>query len=715
MKIMLISDSMGIGGAETHVFALAKELFTRGYSVAIVSKHGQLAERILYECRGVRFYDVFPKGRRPHHIAEYVLRLGAIIKKEAPTVIHAHSRITAFAVRTLRPCLKNTPFIVTAHAKYRKSVFLGIFSSWGDKCIAVSEDIKSHLINRYGVGEDKITLIPNGVDTDEFCPGEHSSSHTLLFASRLDSDCSLGAKCLCQIANTLALEYRDARIIIAGGGSELGKIKTMARGNDRISFLGTLDSLSDAIGEADAVIGVSRVALEGMASEKNVILFGDEGALGLLCDENIKNAETTNFTCRGFGVKDKDFLLGEIRRLFDMTGRERDDLAKNNRAYVMKNHSACLMVNETLQVYQSALASGHRIVVGGYYGFKNIGDEMLKTSLLTVLNQTVSDARVCVLNKTKISEAGVRYVNRYSPVLVMRELIRADVFILGGGSLLQNSTSNRSLVYYCALVLLAKLLGCKTILLSNGLGPLDGKFAECIVSLTLGRADKVSVRDETSLALAKRLGREDTTLTADLCFSFELPLCESKKGDEIKSLAKNGYVLIAMKGDGRYDHKPLVEELCCLCQSRGLLPVFVAMDESVDSKLSKNLAALSGGVFVECEGFDDILSLISDAWVVLGERLHFLIFALAMGRGFVGIGEMPKIKSFVKETLGIETLNIHCPYQLTRLIDAARSFSSAELLSIYERQKRRSDVGLVELRDCFFATDTKCSPKAIEK
>ena len=703
MKIMLVCDSMGIGGAETHVFSLAKGLCREGHCVTVAARSGRLSQRIASESDGVKFHNIYPHGRTPMQMAAYIFALGKIIKREGPGVIHAHSRVTAFAVGVLRSLgiARRSVFIVTAHAKYRTGALLRFFSVWGEKCIAVSDDIREHLAHNYSVGADRITVIPNGVDTDEFCPCPSAPPHTLLFASRLDGDCSHGALCLCEVAERLSRDYPDVRISIAGGGGELERIKAAAEGNDNITLLGELDSLAEAIRDASAVIGVSRVVLEAMAGERNVILFGNEGGLGLLDGGNLKNAEATNFTCRGFGVKDADFLFREIVRLFRMSDGERDELAKGNRKHVLLHHSGGAVVTRTVEVYQRAVQRRKRIVVGGYYGFGNAGDEALRRSIVEWLMGCVPYARISVLNKTRGREGSVRYVKRYSPLSVLWTLCRADLFILGGGSLLQNSTSTRSLVYYCALLRLASLLGCKTVLLSNGLGPLKSRFAERLTSRSLTLADSVSVRDGDSLALARRLGREDVALGADLCFSSEIKPAWSERSRRLKASAKRGYIMIAVKGNCQCDRTPLANEIREFCRERGLVPVFVAMDVPVDSSESKRLARYCKGEFLQCTSAEELLALMSDAYAIVGERLHFLIFALTVGRGYVGIGDAPKVKSFLSETLATSPLNPYCPGELSRLIDESRAFSSAQLLAIYERQKRRSDAGLRVIEKSF--------------
>ena len=707
MKIMLLCDSMGIGGAETHVLGLAKGLCAEGHTVTVVAKRGELAERLLRECKGRgQFVGLFLRGRGAFEMAAYAVALGELIKKEKPTVVHAHSRVSAFAVHLLR-CFGVVPrfaFAVTAHAKYRTSTSLKLLSVWGDVCIAVSDDIKKHLVERYGLDGESITVIPNGIDTDEFCPKNTTNAHSILFASRLDEDSSLGAFCLCMIADKLSKKYPDLKITIAGGGSELEKIREAANGNVKIDLLGSIPSLSSAISEASVVVGVSRVALEGMACGKNVILFGNEGALGILDEDNLQNAENTNFTCRGFGVKSEAFLFDEIDRLFSMSDAKRGQMAANNRAFITEKHSQSEVVNETLRVYRRLLGQSVKIAVGGYYGFGNIGDEALLNTLLEALRDVAPDACVSVLNKTAKSADGVSYVCRYSPLGVVRTLSKADAFVLGGGSLLQNDTSLRSLIYYCSLISLSKMLGCKCVLLSNGIGPINGRLAERLTKVALSKADHVSLRDEESLRLARRLGKRDARISTDLCFGMNMEIKSrvSSTTERLKALAPNGYAVIALKGGNEAGNKRLLFEVRELCRRCGWLPVFVAMDQSADAPSARKAANLCKGIFVENMELEDLFALLSRAETAIGERLHFLIFSLALGVGFVGVGNAPKIKSFVCETVGMDTVGKSAPKKLKSLVFQAREIPREALLAIGQMNKKLAEGELRELKKLIF-------------
>ena len=703
MKIMLVGDSMGIGGAETHVLALAKELCKMGNRVTVIAKRGELSERVVAECGGrARFVDLAADPRDAVAFAAYMIALSKKIKRERPDVVHAHSRSSAFAIRILRGigALPDFKFIVSAHAKYRTNAILKLLSAWGDRCIAVSDDVKAHVVKNYRLAEEKITVISNGIDTEEFSPraAKSTNDHTVLFASRLDADSSRGADCLCEIAKDLADKYTDIRINIAGGGTELERIRKNIGTNEGIVLLGKLPSLSDAIADASVVVGVSRVALEAMACEKNVILFGNEGALGLLDETNVEKAERTNFTCRGFGVESASFLKNEIERFFEMDERTKDQMAKSNRAFVERYHSQRDMALKTLEVYKSPSARTPRVVVGGYYGYGNLGDAALLDSFLQEIKRLVPDAQVRVLNKTKKAEKGVRYVRRYSPFSIVRAFAWADVFVLGGGSLLQNDTSIRSLLYYCSLVWLSKIFGCKCAMLSNGIGPINGRLAERLARVTIRKFDHISLRDEDSLETAESLGAREMRLGADLCFLLDLEAMESERIKQIRSRVKCGYIVVAVKG-GK-ERNSFICSLKATCEELGLTPIFVAMDKEKDTEASVRYANEIGGIFVEDIKREELIYLLEGAAAAVSERLHLLIFSLGVGVPLVGIGEAPKIRSFLRETLGSESVSFSSLEMLTGAVLDAMRCSKKELESIWEKNRITAEKDLSEFARC---------------
>ena len=142
-----------------------------------------------------------------------------------------------------------------------------------------------------------------------------------------------------------------------------------------------------------------------------------------------------------------------------------------------------------------------RAVICGYYGKGNGGDEALLVSLLQMLPQSVRPI-VLSANPTQTrSRYGVESCDRRSTFPILRALRQSDLFIWGGGSLMQDATSFASPFYYAGLMALAQQRGLKTIAWAQGIGPLKRSLTRSMTKQTLQGCTGVSVRDRASAQL----------------------------------------------------------------------------------------------------------------------------------------------------------------------------------------------------------------------
>ena len=177
MKILMLIDSLGIGGAETHVEALSLELTRHGHEVKIATSGGEIAQRL--QKQGVEILPLpdfsTKNGRRGDtkfafnmpfciKIAEFLIlqrKIREYVDGELPDVVHAHTRRTALGAKSV--CKRRKiPLVTTAHALFLMKFPQNWLSCWGDRTIAVSCDIKNHLV-RHDVPENQIEIVENGV------------------------------------------------------------------------------------------------------------------------------------------------------------------------------------------------------------------------------------------------------------------------------------------------------------------------------------------------------------------------------------------------------------------------------------------------------------------------------------------------------------------------------------------------------------------------
>jgi polysaccharide pyruvyl transferase CsaB len=142
-----------------------------------------------------------------------------------------------------------------------------------------------------------------------------------------------------------------------------------------------------------------------------------------------------------------------------------------------------------------------RAVLCGYYGMGNGGDEALLASLLQMLPAHVKPLVLSGNPAQTTARYGVESCDRKSLFAVLQAIWRSDVFIWGGGSLMQDATSVLNPIYYGGLMKLAQLLGKKTIAWAQGIGPLKRPFTRWLAKQTFAGCQAVSVRDQGSANL----------------------------------------------------------------------------------------------------------------------------------------------------------------------------------------------------------------------
>lgn len=154
-----------------------------------------------------------------------------------------------------------------------------------------------------------------------------------------------------------------------------------------------------------------------------------------------------------------------------------------------------------------------QIVISGYYGFSNSGDEAVLRSILLALEEQGKAAGVridpIVLSADPVWTSqmyGVESVRRMHPGDLWNALRSSDGLISGGGSLLQDATGTKTIPYYTGVMKLAQLLGKPTFVYSQGIGPVNRRWMDPLIRGVMKRSAYVSVRDSESAALLGRIG-----------------------------------------------------------------------------------------------------------------------------------------------------------------------------------------------------------------
>lgn len=161
------------------------------------------------------------------------------------------------------------------------------------------------------------------------------------------------------------------------------------------------------------------------------------------------------------------------------------------------------------------------IVISGYYGFGNFGDETILSVLVKKIREFTPFITVLSVNPRRTRELyRVASTLSFCPCVALLKLIKCDVLISGGGSLLQDVTSLKSLFYYLLVINTALFFRKKVIIFAQGIGPINNKFGRWLTKKTLKKCTLVTVRDEKSLFLMRGWGIK-SDLVCDPLFDLE--------------------------------------------------------------------------------------------------------------------------------------------------------------------------------------------------
>jgi polysaccharide pyruvyl transferase CsaB len=335
------------------------------------------------------------------------------------------------------------------------------------------------------------------------------------------------------------------------------------------------------------------------------------------------------------------------------------------------------------------------ILIAGYYGLNNIGDEAILSGMMCSLNKYIDNAQFSVITNNPIE---TKKIHNVIPVKqsfkdgipkfalncvlenelynIFKQIDNCDIFILGGGSLLQDLK-----IYYLpfllSMVYYAQKKGKKTVVYGIGAGPIDTPLGKKLCRKILGSADLVTVRDPMSMSVLERCGLQNVIQTADPAFGLDIrkdnisvrPFGASKEYPEKSFFGTTMYKWLQDSDKNRNRVAPaealekrrtIISEVfsdICKTHNRNLFFIpTVKIDETGYHQI-KNFMRTSDNVFVASYTNDliRILSLISKSELLIGMRLHSLILASIMGVPIVPISYCGKVKSYLN-LIGLDDL-----------------------------------------------------------
>lgn len=346
-------------------------------------------------------------------------------------------------------------------------------------------------------------------------------------------------------------------------------------------------------------------------------------------------------------------------------------------------------------------------LLSGYYGFGNAGDEAVLCSVMDALKAQDAQAHFVITsgdpNSTQQrygNEYSIRAIPRQNPRALLSAIRACDIFVSGGGSLLQDVTSLRNVVYYSGLMRLARLMRKPVVVYAQGIGPLNKKVSQRLARVAVQGARVITVRDDDSKTLLQRIG---VTRKIEVVSDPVWALQPTKTETTATSLAWN----VALRSWPNVEDEQAIEystrTFAAICQAARQADVdlrFLPMQPSEDAPLAETYR---GEMSERDEIVDlndlhprDVMTHCGQGDVMIAMRLHALIFAAAQGMPCIAINYDPKVESLAK-LIGAPLLSIEDLQDGNRVLDAvqkARPLSSERLQELKDKAARAAQLAV---------------------
>ena len=679
MKIIHLISGGDVGGAKTHVLSLLEGLGKTQTVRLVCFTAGAFADDA--KAMGIDTL-VLSAGVRSS-----IRTLTAMIQQEHFDIVHCHGSRANMIGAILKRTIK-VPIVTTVHSDYRldylgrplhrltygtiNTVALRMF----DYHIGVSDAMVQLLISR-GFDPQKLFSIYNGVAFPPQPPqlsrkaylqsiGVQADDETVVFgiAARLNpvKDIATLIRGFAQAAKTCP----NIRLVIAGDGEERQMLKELAKElcvDGKVFFAGWVkdtDSFYNAIdvnmltslseGSPYALVEGARMRCATIATSVGGIPYMMEsGVTGLL-----------------FTPKDVDTLASYMVRLVQNPAF-RKQLGENFYEKAERVYSAEATVQHQLEIYKTILRQAaapkekrRGVVICGAYGKGNAGDEAILKAILRQLQHIDPDMPICVLSHNPKSTRLTHHVGAahvFSPISFLSVMRHTKLYISGGGSLIQNQTSTRSLNYYLLSIRLAKQTGNRVLMYGCGIGPVNGEANRKRAARVIDRnVDRITLREDLSAEELKAMGvtRPKVYVTADPALLLEPGLEGAVDGfllgNNIDPAGR--YALFVLRDwPGFAEKKQAFAAAASYVKNTcGLTPIFFALEPGRDLPPSREVAeelAFDCPMLSAPEDEKLIIGMMKKMQVVVSMRLHALIFASSVAAPLVAVSYDPKVTGFM--------------------------------------------------------------------
>ena len=712
MKVIHLISGGDTGGAKTHVHSLLQNL-SRGMDITLVCFRGGPFAREAAElgietrvCSG-GFFSALREVRR-------------MIAEEGFELVHTHGSRANLAGAILRSTC-GRPVVSTIHSDYRldymgrplAAATYGVLNVLALRRIkyhvGVSDAMRDLLISRRFPRETTFAIY-NGLDFSRE-PKRHDRA---AFCARVGAnvapgDIVVGAAARLDPVKDLATLVRgfaaareghpELKLIIAGEGPERPALEALAEElgvRGAVTLAGWLDDMEEFYSALDinSLSSLSETfpyALTEGAAYRLPTVASAVGGIPRLIEDG-----KTGFL---FAPGDWEKLGARLAQLASDPGlRERLGAAVHERA--AREFSVEATCREQRAVYEEILEREARgrsgVVICGAYGMGNSGDEAILDAIVAEMRAIDPLMPLTVMTRDPAGASarlGLTAVHTFNFPRFLAVMRRRALYINGGGSLIQDVTSRRSLWYYLFTLRAAKRLGCKVMMYGCGIGPVKRPGGVERTRRVLNSCvDAITLREPDSIEELARFGvtKPEIILASDPALT--LPSAPAEEVDaalEAAGAAPGGkYICFALRLWPGFGEKAGVFAAAArhAHEAYGLTPVFLPINHLDDGQAAALVAEKLGDTpHVLLPGPMSsalVIGLMSRMQVVVSMRLHGLIFAAGQGVPLIGVSYDPKVTAFLRcVDAGCVPLEGLEEGELCRLIDgaAARSGDAAAL------------------------------------
>ena len=278
-----------------------------------------------------------------------------------------------------------------------------------------------------------------------------------------------------------------------------------------------------------------------------------------------------------------------------------------------------------------------KYVVSGYIGFDNFGDEAIASILVNHLKEK---GEVTLISSNPEKTAKLYDVQTAGVLDFIKPILKSDILVSGGGSLLQDITSLKSLLYYLAVIMTAIVFGKKVVIFAQGFTPFRTKIGEFLTKFVLRYCDKITVRDMGSQRLLQKMGIA-SELISDPVFGIKIPTEIEHKGVGVQLRSFNGLTDEFLKNLAHEIGKRFPNEEIKL----------ISLQDSLDIEVLKKFS--SYGLKTKLYSNMNINKIIKEVCgleYLIGMRFHSSLVAAKAGVKVMGIDYDIKVKKLAEDT-----------------------------------------------------------------